>query len=303
LLTWLAAGLLLVALYATAMHAPLFESLAPRRIERAAPRGSGPHLVVLLSIDGLAPRVIAHSDTPVLDRLAREGRVAEHARTVMPSITMAAHTTMLTGLDPVQHGVTFNRYQPWSTIHVPTLFDRCAEEGLRCGLFAGKTKFAHFAQDAPGAARYQWQPNAQAVLRSAAEWAIEADPDWLFVHLAEVDLTGHEHGWDGPAQRAVVAEIDGLVGSFLERLARDAPRPVALLLTSDHGGHGTRHGTDLPEDMQIPWLLWGSGVSAGSFPEATALDTAPSVLALLGLDAPETWTGRSRVEEPAGGAR
>ena len=36
-----------------------------------------------------------------------------------------------------------------------------------------------------------------------------------------------------------------------------------IIVTSDHGGHETHHGTDLPEDMTIPWIAWGAGVRRG----------------------------------------
>jgi arylsulfatase A-like enzyme len=293
-----AAALLLAALGLVAVHAPLFDGRAPERIDRErAERGAlAPRRVLLVSIDGLAPRVRAATPTPVLDRLAGEGAVAREARTVVPSITMTAHATMLTGRGPEAHGVTWNRYQPWSRVERDTLYTHCRRAGLRCALFAGKAKFAHFAEGEPGVERYVRGADAGAVLRAAAAWLRERDGDFALVHLAEVDWAGHAEGWDSDAQRRALERLDAALGSFLAEARAASARPLAVLVTSDHGGHGTRHGSDAPEDVDIPWILWGDGVPAGaSLGEGvTALDTAPTVLALLGLPAPPDWPGHAR---------
>ena len=285
-----AAGLLLVLfLYGVGVYAPLFDGFAETSLTREfpprAPVGNRPaRRALLVSVDGLAPRVLATTPTPTIDRLIAEGSSAERAHTVMPSITMTAHTTMLTGVGPDLHGVRFNRYQPWRGVGAPSIFDRCAEAGLRCGLFAGKRKFFHFVRDSPGAARYELGADAAAVLGAAAAWIEETDPDFVMVHLAEVDRTGHEFGWGSAEQRAAIREIDARLEGFLSRVQVASPRPLGLLLTSDHGGHGTRHGSDRPDDLDIPWILHGDGVAPPRVTEASALDTAPTLLAILELE-------------------
>ncbi|MDX1648963.1 MAG: alkaline phosphatase family protein [Myxococcota bacterium] len=296
-LALLAAGVGWLAL----RHLPLFDDQAPARLDRRPPGVHRPaeRRVVLVSVDGLAPRVLAATPTPTLERLADEGLRAEVARTVVPSITMTSHVSMLSGVPPEVHGVTFNRYQPWSAIPVPTLFSRCAEAGLRCGLFAGKRKFAHLAEAEPGVERYRWAPDAAAVLAEAARYAAERDPDLLVVHLAEVDLAGHRAGWDGPVQRAALTGVDALLGRFVARLCAGAERPLAVLVTSDHGGHGTNHGTGRPEDVRIPWILWGDGIAPGTLPEVSTLDTAPTLAALLDLPPEQAWVGTARLPATA----
>lgn len=297
-------GLLVVVVgVLVARLAPLFDGYAPLRLEHGPlpveAWQPAPRRVVLVSVDGLAPRVLAATPTPNLARLGREGRRAAVARTVLPSITMTSHASMLSGLPPEVHGVTFNRYQPWSEIQVPTLFSLCAREGLRCGFFVGKKKFAHFAEDEPGVERYVYAPEAEGVLAAATRYWHERDADFAMVHLAEVDVAGHRTGWGSAVQQATLAGLDALLGRFLAELCRDVARPVAVLLTADHGGHDTRHGSDREEDLRIPWILWGDGIPAAPIADAVStLDTAPSVAALLGLAPELAWVGRSRAPEP-----
>jgi len=285
------AVLLLLLLVPALFWLPLFDGLAPTRIDRGEggdrPGGGAPRRVALVSIDGLAPRVRAEAATPTLDRLAREGRSAK-SRTVRASYTLPSHTTMLSGVAPSVHDVFWNRYQPWSEIDVPTVFDACARAALRCALFAGKKKFAHFAEGERGVDRYAFAGDAASVLAEAVAYARERDPDLLVVHLAEVDLAGHDAGWGSEAQRDALRRVDALLGDFVAGLA-DLPRPLAVIVTADHGGEGTRHGRDTPEDRAIPWIAWGDGVGSGPLPPVPVARTAATVLALLGLSAPAAW--------------
>jgi arylsulfatase A-like enzyme len=45
--------------------------------------------------------------------------------------------------------------------------------------------------------------------------------------------------------------------------------------------------------MTIPWIVWGAGVQRGdTLTGIHTMDTAATVLWLLGVDAPANWTGR-----------
>ena len=117
---------------------PVFDWMAAVKVvhvqpEAAATAAAAPErrLVILVSVDGLAPRVLAQAPSPTLDRLAREGHTSADARTVVPSITLTSHASMLSGVGPDVHGVGFNRYQPWSQIAIPTLYTTCRRESRR----------------------------------------------------------------------------------------------------------------------------------------------------------------------------
>lgn len=61
--------------------------------------------MLVVSIDGLAPRHITRTTMPTL---ALEGASCSTARTVTPPLTLPAHTSMLRGVDPAAHGVIDN---------------------------------------------------------------------------------------------------------------------------------------------------------------------------------------------------
>ena len=62
-------------------------------------------------------------------------------------------------------------------------------------------------------------------------------------------------------------KVDGLLGSIFDLVDTNPTyaSKTAIILTSDHGGSGTRHGD--PEDRNnytIPFYVWGPGVTGGS---------------------------------------
>ncbi len=305
-LLWRVAGIAVVALTAfvasqAVRRPPLHAEQAKRRLERHA----ASRRVVLVSIGGLAPRVMAATPTPTLDRLVREGAATDVARTVSPPMTIAANTTMITGRrpdGPDGHGhgrkPKEDGGQRWSAIPEPTIYSRCDDEGLRCALISQRDDFAHFAADERGVDYYVRSDETDWLLDEGASWMRREEGDFLMVYLADVDRVGHKDGWDSQEQRAVVTEIDAHLGAFLEALERD-PRPLTLLVVADHGGEGHRHDLSIDANILVPFVLFGDGISPATSlgADVSVMDVAPTVLSALGLPAPVPWAGRSRYLE------
>ena len=105
-----------------------------------------PPLLVLISVDGLRPDYVTAADAhgcriPNLRRFLKEGTYAEGVQGVVPTVTYPSHTTLVTGVWPVKHGILANgTFDPlrknqegwyWYTedIRVPTLWDAWAQAG------------------------------------------------------------------------------------------------------------------------------------------------------------------------------
>src|SRR5262249_15252649 len=104
--------------------------------------------LVLLSIDGLRPDYVLEAQRyglklPELGRLVREGSFATGVAAVLPTVTYPSHTTLVTGVSPLRHGIVANGpFDPeghnqdgwyWyaEDIRVPTLWDAAAQRGLK----------------------------------------------------------------------------------------------------------------------------------------------------------------------------
>lgn len=117
----------------------------------AAPIPAKDRTVILITIDGF-PAWLWHDPAlpvPTLRKLAAEGAEAQSMQVVNPSITWICHTTLVTGVGPIQHGVLFNGLlvrqgndrppiiEPWhdksELVHVPTIYDVAHQAGLKTG--------------------------------------------------------------------------------------------------------------------------------------------------------------------------
>jgi hypothetical protein len=58
------------------------------------------------------------------------------------------------------------------------------------------------------------------------------------------------------------------------------------------------HGSKDPHDVTIPWIAWGQGVKQGVLEQATVrtMDTAATVLWLLGLTEQSDWVGEAGIQ-------
>ena len=266
-----------------------------------------PHVVVV-SIDGLRPDAIARFDAPTLQRLVREGAHTLDARTILPAKTLPSHTSMLTGVEPAVHGVTWNsdrtdehdESDAPATLAVPTVFALASDAGLRTAAFFSKAKFHHLqtpgSLDYTQAPRFTWAPWGAVRTSEDAAWYIRrARPNLTFVHIAEPDIAGHAIGWMTPAYGANVAIADRAVARIVE--AADAtfgPDGYTLVVTADHGGHGRNHGVSGGDslDVTIPWIAHGARVRAGTRLDAVDVHTtatASTALWLLGVPRPASW--------------
>jgi predicted AlkP superfamily pyrophosphatase or phosphodiesterase len=272
--------------------------------------------VLVISIDGLRPDAIERYEARTLQRLVETGAASLQARTVSPSKTLPSHTSMLSGVEPEVHGITWNtdRTAERGTVGVPTVFELAKRQGLSTAAFFSKSKLKHLAK--PGTLDHVESPRhvdtrmATETVEAATRHMRRSRPNLLFVHIGEPDFAGHTVGWMSFAYGWAVRRADAGVARLLA--AADATYGAGrytVIVTADHGGHGRDHGTQSDEDTLIPWIAWGEGVEAGPVlrPVKTT-DTAATVLWLLGIAAPADWTGRvvssafAQAAESGGGA-
>ena len=231
--------------------------------------------LVLVSVDGLDNRYLAQADQwklriPTIRRLMREGQYSQGVIGVVPTITWPSHTTIISGVDPVAHGIMGNwrppgdRYLDYSQIKSPTLIGAARKAGLSIGavtwpvtvgapvdwnlpeyfekrrggsmdLRAIESKSNPSDLVAKISADYpsfaqEWMDDRTRTL--AVLWLLAHEkPQLLLVHL--VDLDSEEHD-DAPFSRealAILERTDELIGEIVAAL----PAGSALALVSDHG--------------------------------------------------------------------
>jgi arylsulfatase A-like enzyme len=247
--------------------------------------------------------------TPNLDALAARG--VRYRRAVSPApLTLPAHCSLLTGLDPLGHGVHDNGTASLPA-GLPTLAKVLADRGhvtaafvssrvldRRFGLDRGFATYDdRMAAERIGEYGYP-ERNAAAVTDAALAWAAKrarGRPYFLWVHYydphAPYAAPGDAAG-GAPASRyaAEVAYMDREIGRLLKGLAAEGSRTLVAAV-GDHGEmlgeHGEAgHGVFLYRgSLEVPLIISGPGVPPGTVVTGTVGTRAlPStLLRLLGL--------------------
>jgi hypothetical protein len=285
---------LLALVGATATAAETTPSTKPQRPVPAIER------VLLISIDGCRPDVLLRAKTPNVHKLIESGSYTFWARTIPVAITLPAHASMLTGVTPEKHGITWNKQVEDADVarpKVPTIFELAMRRGLSTGMVAGKSKFEGFGE--VGHIGQSWVKAAKddQVAEAAVQMIAGYGPDLMFVHFPGADQAGHGAGWASPKQVAALENIDTQIGKILAALDANHLRDkTVILVTSDHGGAGRGHGIagggaapDDPRSQHIPWIIAGPGIrkdyDLSQDPKLIVhqMDTAATILYLLGV--------------------
>lgn len=249
--------------------------------------------VVILSIDGLRPDAISLAPMPNLMKLMQNGAYSLTAQTVYPSITLVAHASMLSGLCPAKHGVDWNDYLPERGYAQGTdLFDLAHAAGLKTYMYVTKKKLTQITEPS-SLDKFVFVNDRDTVLMQRLIEEFPQDFGVLFIHFGLADGMGHSYGWLSPQQLSVLFRADEALGQLLDELdTRNLRNDTLLIVTSDHGGHQSTHGSNSPEDMTIPWIATGPGIQPKqltSFIQTT--DTAATAAFALGLTIPPEWDG------------
>jgi predicted AlkP superfamily pyrophosphatase or phosphodiesterase len=246
--------------------------------------------VALISIDGLRADVVSAQNTPNLWALVTRGAYSFSAQTISPSNTLPGHASMLTGVEPAVHHVTFDEYRDSFQLSTPTVVSLVHAAGKRSVVVVGKDKFRQLV-GAGSVDSYTESKNGDEDIVNDAITQIPLGFDLLFVHLPQVDQVGHFAGWMSPAYVDQVKAADAALG----RLVSYLPIGTTVIVTSDHGGTRKAHGTDAKTDLTIPWIIEGPRVlHRGAVSRRLRItDTAATILDVLSIKAPANITGRS----------
>lgn len=252
--------------------------------------------VVLILVDGMRPDAMMNCGNPFADRFVKASSHALNAGTVMPSVTLPCHMSLFLSVDPDRHGILTNTYVP-QVRPIVGLIDQLDTFGKKCTFFNSWEELRDISR--PGRLfRYSLhniykEEHVDDVLTDEAIEYIKAEePDFLFLYLGETDEVGHHHGWMGENYLACVSNALRCIEKVYENL----PEGYTLITTADHGGHGRRHGENIPEDMTIPIVLNGPQFEKDkALADVTIKDLAPTIAKLLDVPAVPDWEGKALI--------
>ncbi len=210
--------------------------------------------LIVISIDGFRWDYLERYETPVLQKLAREGVHARRMNASFPSKTFPNHYTLVTGLRPGRHGIVANWF------HDPATGENFTMARTETHWWSGgEPVWITAEKQGVRAACYFW-PGSEAALQGRrptffrpfdktlrAEQRVDGLLEWLALPTAGrpqlltlyfdlVDDAGHAHGPVSPETGTAVRTADAAIGRLLEGLEKLGLRDSAnLLIVSDHG--------------------------------------------------------------------
>jgi hypothetical protein len=179
-----------------------------------------------------------------------------------------------------------SKFNP-NVFYIASTWDVAHDNGLVTALYASKSKFVIFEQsyDSDSGApdtigpdngtdkidHYVNKESGSPLNGSEMHADFLADMaahhfNYTFLHYRDPDSAGHRFGWGSSQWDASVQNVDGYLGDIFDLIEND---PVlnghtVVILTADHGGTGTGHGSETaPSVYRIPVFVWGAGVDAG----------------------------------------
>lgn len=234
--------------------------------------------VVVISVDGFRPDFYLDSSWPTknIRGLMKNGTHAKGVNSVFPSMTYPSHTSIITGVQPAEHGIYYNAmFEPtgstgkiyWndSSIKVPTIWSAAQKQGLKAAsLFWPVSADASVLYNIPDigsmgeAIREKYsKPQGfvdevktnvfssaskidygknQNVARIAA-YVIEKDkPNLMTIHFFAVDHAEHLQGRNGDMVRDAVADADSGVAIIVDALKHANILDSTVIIVT--GDHG-----------------------------------------------------------------
>jgi choline-sulfatase len=247
--------------------------------------------------------------TPALDALAARGTRYRRALSPAP-LTLPAHCTLLTGLDPPEHGVRDNGTAVLPA-EIPTLATRLAARGYATAAFVASRvldrRFGlgrgfgvyddHLPAEQIGEYGYP-ERDAGQVTNAALAWLRTLDPRrpfflWVHYYDPHSPYAPPAEWWSASEEGRYAGEIaymDSQIGRLLRELPAASTQRLLVAAVGDHGEalgeHGERtHGLFLYRgSLEVPLILAGPGVPAGRVVDGVVPTRrlAPTLLRLLG---------------------
>lgn len=184
--------------------------------------------------------------------LAGAGGKKDVARTVFPSTTAAALTSLMTGTWPGEHGIlgyrvrvpgtdeVVNQLKGWETDGLDPVSWQRARPVFESESAAGRPCFVVSRREYIGSgftaatlrgAEFLAADDVGERAQIAADLAARHPGSLVYVYAPDLDAVGHRRGWESDEWAATLETVDAAARSLSENLAPG----VGAVLTADHG--------------------------------------------------------------------
>ncbi len=212
---------------------------APRSREflRRAPT----HALMIL-VDGITPTALQRAHTPTFDALAARGVSATDARTVFPTITGPAHTSILTGARVGTHGFLYpkmldafnNRLLDFTEglMQAETVAEAWRPQGITSVGIGSRFLRGADALVSEGVVGEDVEDITNRAIAAVRDWA----PHFMMVVYYAADTLGHLFGPEAELTLAALEHIDAMSARILDAYAaKNFLDETVVVVVADHG--------------------------------------------------------------------
>jgi arylsulfatase A-like enzyme len=258
--------------------------------------------VIIVVLDGLRPDAIDAFDLSSIRTMAQSGASTMSARTVSPSCTWPAMTSLISGMPPETHGILRDSPhvpRPKTPLEpLPTLLSRAgyhsavfvrALPALYRGTARVIARVLGFAE-----ARFAGT-TAEEVTMAASKNLCSQERGLIVMHWADADQAGESHGWMTEEYGDACRRLDSAFGLLMKLTSCSSDPHTLVIALADHGGGGVTvndHSEEHPLNWTIPLILGGGSVRQTTLDEAHLLDVPATAAWVLGVTPPAVYAGR-----------
>ncbi len=260
--------------------------------------------IFLIGIDGAGRAPLNPQLCPNMHRVSKKGIIANNVRTVFPPISAQAWGSMFFSVMPKQHKLTNDFVVENENLgdKYPSLFkivNRSYPNFSLASFSSWNGINSGIVENLKDCVKQTNQE--EQLVKDAAAYIKSCDDGMFFLHLDEVDNSGHKYGYFKQSYFESLTKVDKNVGIILDAI-EDAGKleKSLIIILSDHGGGGADeydHGSNLPSDMEIFIIASGGSLPVGKVVNncISILDVTPFILNELNIDIPEYMVGNENI--------
>ena len=229
--------------------------------------------VLIIGIDGVRSDVLIKLNTPFFQLLSKEGFGTFNSWHEDIPMSAPSWSSILCGVYHEKHGVLANELQGNKYSEYPMLpaIAKSIDPSITCGIYTEWGLLKDLC------ANNKWDQmlvgemaNTSKTCNESSQWLKESNLDFYFTYFGAADYWGHRFGFSlwNPFYRNSIAQISNAVSELISSINM---RPTynqedwLILITTDHGGHGFRHGTYTKSDRQVFWFAYSDRIKSQLF--------------------------------------
>lgn len=215
----------------------------------------------------------------------------------LPSLSRPLYETILTGTNPIEHGIVNNQTNRLSK--EKNIFSLAKNAGLRTSAAAYYWVSELYNKSPYNYIDDRFQNDDTKNIQNGIFYFDDAypdnhlfidgeylrsnyNPDFLLIHSMNIDLAGHMYSCDSKEYRNKAAEIDSILSTFIPRWIEEG---YHIIVTSDHGMNlDCSHGGIEDNERLVPMWTIGEQFVHADCEEVDQLIIAPMICKILGME-------------------